>query len=803
VNSVRAVQIFLVATIAALIAASFYTSATIQDRQRALLQLSRYDLAFSSHQAVIEFYRLEQALLRLDNDRSPANLEEVRLRYEILYNRATVWNAGKTADFIGAYPELHATMQLFRDTVRRLDPVISGGTLALDADSVLAELAPLGPRLSAVASAAHDHTANMIALDHRELARRYRHNSVLTIGLILCGMGLVAVTLWSNHLLLRAHRKLKNTTDELERAASELAMANGAVGAANAELRRNNAILVEKEAALQAQNGLFDAALNNMSQGLCMFDDDLRAIVLNTQFQRLFGLDCKTNMDGAATACCRPSLRTIVPEIAVLLEHNVRHDRPSTTETACADGRVIAVAQQRMPQGGWVATFEDVTTQRRSQERIAHMARHDSLTDLPNRYSFRERIQEVLAETRSGGGAFAVMCLDLDHFKAVNDTLGHPAGDALLCAAAERLRGAIRDTDMIARFGGDEFAILQPGIVGRVDAERLAGRIVGEIARPFYINGEQIFLAGSLGVALSPEHGDDADILLKNADLALYAAKDDGRRMFRIFEPEMDERLIRRNALERDLRLALANGELDVHYQPVVDLRSRRITGVEGLLRWTHPLRGNVPPSAFIPIAEEAGLIVEIGRWVLRTACADAVGWPGTPKISVNLSPVQFRRGGMTETVAAALGDSGLAPERLLLEITESLLLDQDHETLRVLNELKALGVEIAMDDFGTGYSSLSYLRRYPFDRIKIDRAFIDPSSGQQGAAIIQTMVSLGNSLGMTTVAEGVETEQDREMLLAAGCTEAQGYLFSPPVPRDAIGRLLAAQEAPPRREVA
>jgi diguanylate cyclase (GGDEF)-like protein len=391
----------------------------------------------------------------------------------------------------------------------------------------------------------------------------------------------------------------------------------------------------------------------------------------------------------------------------------------------------------------------------------------------------------------------AVMCLDLDNFKEVNDTLGHPIGDALLCSAAERLSAAVRDSDMVARFGGDEFAILQTHIARFDDAERLAERLIEQMRKPFLINSEPVYATGSIGIAIAPDHGSDPDALQKNADLALYAAKASGRRTYRFFESAMTERLTIRHVLERDLRQAIAAGEFDLHYQPVVNLRTMKTTGLEALLRWTHPVHGAVPPSTFIPVAEDAGLIGEIGRWVLTQACADAAQWPPHLKVSVNLSAAQFEQGDIVEDIRAALSRAGLRPDRLVVEITESLLLTESTTTLNTLHRLKTLGIDIAMDDFGTGYSSLSYLRKYPFDRIKIDRTFVSAASpGDQNLAIIQTIVQLGASLGMTTVAEGIETETDLQMLVATGCPEGQGYLFSPPVPRDKVFEILEAHES-------
>jgi diguanylate cyclase (GGDEF)-like protein len=388
------------------------------------------------------------------------------------------------------------------------------------------------------------------------------------------------------------------------------------------------------------------------------------------------------------------------------------------------------------------------------------------------------------------------MCLDLDHFKTVNDTLGHPTGDKLLCAAAERLSACVRGQDTVARFGGDEFAILLPSIDDRAAAEALGRRIVEEMSRPFDLSNDRVHVTSSVGIAFSNGVGDDADRLLKNADLALYEAKGDGRHTHRFFEPEMEERLSIRHGVERDLRLAIASGQFELHYQPVVELRSRRITGFEALIRWNHPMRGTVAPSDFISVAEETGLICDIGRFVLRRACSDMARWPGDLKIAVNLSAAQFTQSDVVADVSEALDSAHIPAQRLVVEITESLLLREDRATLDKLRALKALGVEIAMDDFGTGYSSLSYLRNYPFSRIKIDRSFVQTAGdGGQGTAIVRTIVDLGRSLGMMTVAEGIETEEELRLLQEARCTEGQGYLFSPPVPRDQVPALIAQQE--------
>jgi len=436
-----------------------------------------------------------------------------------------------------------------------------------------------------------------------------------------------------------------------------------------------------------------------------------------------------------------------------------------------------------------IGVVEDVTERKRAERRIAYMAHHDALTDLPNRVLLRERLEQELNYIRRGG-RLAVLYLDLDHFKGVNDTLGHPAGDELLKAVAARLRGGLRDNDFIARLGGDEFAIVQTTLEQPTDAAILAQRLREEMVRtPFELNGHQIVVDISIGIALAPNDGTDADQLLKSADMALYGAKSEGRGTYRYFELEMDARMKARRALEVDLRRALGNGEFELYYQPVVNLQNNQVSGCEALLRWHHPARGLISPAEFIPVAEETGLIVPIGEWALRQACSDAASWPDDIKVAVNVSPVQLRNEAWARIVADALCASGLRPHRLELEITESVFMQNTEATLRTLHQLRQLGVRIAMDDFGTGYSSLSYLRSFPFNKIKIDRTFIDdPANSADSLKIVQAIVRLASGLNMTTTAEGVETRWQLEIIRAAGCTEMQGYLFSPPKP---IGQIL------------
>jgi diguanylate cyclase (GGDEF)-like protein/PAS domain S-box-containing protein len=436
----------------------------------------------------------------------------------------------------------------------------------------------------------------------------------------------------------------------------------------------------------------------------------------------------------------------------------------------------------------------DVTEKRQAEARIAHMAHHDALTGLANRVLFHERLDEALSRVRRDREKLAVLYLDLDQFKTVNDGLGHPAGDKLLVAAAERLGTCLRVSDTVARFGGDEFAVLQIGLAGPQEASALAERIVTLLSEPYDIEGQQVVIGASVGIALAPADGETAEQLLGNADMALYQAKEDGRRAFRFFQPGMGASLRAQHTLGLDLRKALAAGEFEVYYQPLVTLETGVISGFEALLRWHHPLRGMVAPAKFIPLAEETGLIVPIGEWVLRQACAEAAAWPDDLKIAVNLSPVQFKKGNLPQVVFATLASTGLPAARLELEITESIFLAESKTNLATLRRLRALGVGISMDDFGTGYSCLSHLRAFPFDKIKIDRSFIS-ELGESGdcMAIIRAITNLGSNLGIPTLAEGVETEEQLELLRKEGCTQMQGYLFSRPVPASEIAGLLSS----------
>ncbi|KQT86728.1 deubiquitinase [Methylobacterium sp. Leaf469] len=550
-------------------------------------------------------------------------------------------------------------------------------------------------------------------------------------------------------------------------------------------------LLKDQESRLVSTNLRLDTALDNMSHGLCMFDADGRLTVVNRRYCEIFDLP-----QDAAILGLRHEALVALGGVAALGQESALSSEVGTIRGRdlkhLKNGRIIAISHKAVAGGGIVATYEDVTERRQAEARIAFMARHDVLTGLPNRSVFVERIDEALAHL-GRGSRFSVLCLDLDRFKEVNDTLGHPVGDALLRAVAERLSACVREVDTVARLGGDEFAIILCDIRRPDDATILARRIVEVLSAPYTLDGHQVSVGVSIGICFAPGDGTTCDKLLKNADVALYRAKADGRGTWRFFEIDMDIRLQARRALELDLREALANGEFQLHYQPIYDFRAGRIGGFEALVRWIHPTRGLVSPGEFITIAEEIGLIVPLGAWCLKTACEEAMRWPDGIKVAVNVSAVQFRDEIVVASVREALIASRLPPARLELEITESVLLKDNVATLATLHALRRLGVRIAMDDFGTGYSSLSYLRSFPFDKIKIDQSFVrDITPDSDSGLIVRAVIGLGASLGMRTTGEGIETQTQFDRLKAEGCDEGQGYLIAKPGPAATVPEVIA-----------
>lgn len=562
---------------------------------------------------------------------------------------------------------------------------------------------------------------------------------------------------------------------------------------------RRIADLRRRDTELRTQNLLFDAALDNMSHGITMWDGAERLVVVNRRYYELTGaspamvwrgMTYREMASSFAEAGYFPS--QMAEQVYAKRREQLRAGAGVRHLDQLASGVILASRHQMLPDGGWVSVFEDVTDMQRAEARITHMALHDAMTGLPNRVLFRQKLEEALAGARRGMKC-AVLCLDLDYFKSVNDTLGHPIGDALLRCVTERLRSALRDLDTVARLGGDEFAIIQTSVKQPEDTTSLAERLVRLISAPYVIAGHQVVVGVSIGIAMPPADGDDPDTLLKHADLALYRAKDNGRGGYCMFDADIGAQMQARHVLEMDLRHAVTAQEFELHYQPLVEIPTRRTIGFEALLRWRHPSRGLVAPSDFIPLAENIGLIVPIGEWVLRQACAEAAGWPEGIKVAVNLSAAQFRAPELADSVIAILRETGLRPDRLELEITETVLLHDSADMLATLHRLRRAGVSIALDDFGTGYSSLATLRRFPFTLVKIDRSFVADAAeyGNASGAIVRAVASLCAALGMAATVEGVETEAQLAWLTAEGFTIAQGYLFGRPMPvADVRGRL-------------
>ena len=559
-----------------------------------------------------------------------------------------------------------------------------------------------------------------------------------------------------------------------------------------------NARLAQANVELEQARQRFATVLDSITQGICFFDSENRLRLCNRRYIEIFGLPPEALCVGRSVEELMRDLEAAgTSPDPTCLDHSTWRSQLLAPKVAqrivrlLKNGRFIASYYHPMADGGWVATQEDVTEHHQAEASIAFMAHHDALTNLPNRIMFRERMEQAIAMA-GRGSKFAVMCLDLDNFKQVNDTLGHPVGDGLLVAVADRLQSCVREGDTVGRLGGDEFAIIQLALHQPQDAETLASRIMVAFRQPFDVAGRPIMSGTSIGIAVALDADATYETLMRDADIALYLAKTESRGTARFFEPEMDTRIHMRRLLEADLQDAISRNELEIHYQPQVNLLSNKICGFEALLRWRHAERGLVSPMDFIPVAEDTGMIAAIGEWVLQHSCLEAQRWPARISVAVNISPVQFRKGNLVASVRAALAASGLPPDRLELEITESVFLRDSAETLAALNELRAMGIRVALDDFGTGYSSLSYLRSFPFSKIKIDQSFVrDVTTNKESMSIVRAVISLGDSLNITTIAEGVETQEQLDKLRAKGCTEVQGYFFSRPRPAAEIPALI------------
>jgi diguanylate cyclase (GGDEF)-like protein/PAS domain S-box-containing protein len=574
------------------------------------------------------------------------------------------------------------------------------------------------------------------------------------------------------------------------------------------ERRRAEDMILQKSRLAEEKSRQLEITMAHMTQGLSVFDGEGRLTLWNARYPELFDIPPARLAPGVPLRALLAEQRESgvfdgdVDVYLATVQSAVGRGEEVSFTTTQRSGRIIRSVHAPAPEGGWIATHEDVTDQVRAADRIAFAATHDLLTGVANRGGLTQRIAGELPEVLRRGGTAAVLLVDLDRFKVVNDTFGHAVGDRVLEIAAERMRAHVRPVDMIARFGGDEFAVYCGTAADQREASVVvASRLLTALSAPYDIDGRQIFIGASIGIALAPDHGTTADTLIRNADSALYEVKTGGRNGLRIFDERLEAAARERRDLEADLRDALARDEFELHYQPIVSVIEQRVVGMEALLRWRHPERGYVPPDVFIPIAEQTGLIGPIGRFVIATACADAAGWPEPLSVAINVSPAQLGQHDLVEMISAELLRTRLSPDRVEIEVTETVLLGNDELLLGVLHQLRSLDIRIALDDFGTGYSSLSYLRLFPFDKIKIDRSFVaDIESSPHCAAIVCAVASLARSLGITTTAEGVETEEQFALLSAAGCTTVQGYLFGRPRPAREID--LGATAAPASRRL-
>jgi len=746
----------LLAAIILLGIASVKFALAIQEQRAALERTSRYDVAFSASQAVNEYARLITRIAELAIGSGDVSVDDVVLRYAILQSRYKTMNQGDIVDFIGQDPWRSRVIADFKAALDAAGPYIPQADKPEANARLLAILMPLESDFVGLASEANTYNGQLVADDQYALFRLHQRFSALTVGLLMASFLLILLLYWNNRLL----------------------------GKTSSELKSAARVLKTTQEQLRLQNRIFHIALQNMSQGLCMFDTAGRIQVVNRRLFEIFDIKNAAIHDDWTIADLvqqigknkRPDL-----ESATLLSRASTSEEADQSNIALNDGSIIQVARCGLADGGTLLTCEDVTERTIAQERVAHLARHDFLTDLPNRNMLQQFIEDALASSARTGEKLAVLCLDLDKFKNVNDTLGHAVGDKILRQVAQRITGVCRDGDLVSRIGGDEFIVVEVGVTSRTDPENLADRIIKSLVEPFEIEGKELRTGTSIGIAMAPDNSTDAETLLKYADTALYAAKSQGGGRRAFFEKSLQTKLDARQKLEIELKSANFDDEFYIEYQPQVETRSCRIKGVEALLRWNSPRCGFVSPAEFIPVAEETGMIGRLGEWALKKACADATQWPDDISLAVNVSPIQFTGNNFVAMLSSALAETGLPPHRIELEITESLFLAEDEATLQAMTALKATGIRIALDDFGTGYSALSYIHKFPIDKIKIDRSFVFGLENErtQNLEIVRAIVAMADSLGIETLAEGVETPVQLTLVTAAGCRQVQGFLFS------------------------
>lgn len=772
--SVKVVQATMGTAIVVLSFLGIYISVVLSHRQASMAEVSRYNVAFSASQGVNEYMRFRQRLATAAlNPLSEKSRQEVVLRFDILLNRMHLFKGGDFGEFVQESPDREISLDKIQKVMKAVEPVVRTIWTTGDAITVLRMTKPIEDEFIGLASEANSYGGAMVAEDQKQMFRLHWLFTMVSLSVALFGFVLFIVNRIQNRRLVAAQRGL---------------------AAANAELA--------------GQNTLFEAALDNMSQGLCMFDENRKLVVSNRRMASIYSLSPEKVRPGIGlgdlyqgmveTGACSAEQ---AGRLHRGMEAIANRGRPDTMLTELADGRVVLVSSQPMPGGGWTATHEDITERHRAQAQVEHMARHDTLTGLPNRVLLRERLEETLARDAEAGLRTAVLCVDLDNFKTINDTFGHPFGDILIREVASRVQSVFRSVDTVSRVGGDEFTVVFAGVPDVEAVEAVTRRLLEVLAEPYAIGPHRVLSGGSVGLSVSRPDACEADLLLKNADMALYDAKAAGKGTYSFYREDMARQLERRHWIESRLLNGDFDEQFEMAYQPITDLETGKVTSVEALLRVRRSQEVPAAPQEIISIAEDTGRIVELGAWVMRSACEAAARMEGEVAVAVNLSPVQFWRGDVVGMVSEALRATGLPPERLNLEITERVLLDDSKEVLVSLARLKEMGMRVSLDDFGTGYSSLSYLRKFTVDKIKIDRQFVQEiGRNSDHRAIVQTIVNMAAALGMTTVAEGVETAEQLRILRETGCEEVQGYLFSKPLPEaklklylDRKGRVEAA----------
>lgn len=763
-TAVRLIRYMLAASMAILLVAAIYISFLVHKRQALFEEVSQYNVAFSAGQGVNEFLRFRKALLEAllneGSEEAAASIQKARLRYEIFLNRLSLFSSGDFRTFALESPDRQEVIEEAARTMESVDALITEGG---DVENALALTGRLESDLVGLVSEANSYGGQAVAHDQRQLYILHWQFTAVTILLVLSGFGLFVLNSWQTRLLEATRKSL---------------------AASNEDLQRTSAQLVTSNIRLGEKNKLFETALDNMTHGLAMFDPHGHLIVSNRRMADLFRLTfddvqrgtrletLAQRMEEAGTCSSRDARR-----LFTLQEQNPVIE---TIDGGC----IVMVSHKPMDDGGWISTFEDVTESHTAQLKVSHMARHDALTDLPNRVLLRERLVETLNADERRGRLTSIMCIDLDNFKKVNDAHGHPFGDKLLCEAARRLRFACRGADTVSRVGGDEFVVVHGDLTHPDQAAALAGRLVNALLEVYTIEGREVLAGGSVGIALGGGDVTDIDVLLRNADLALYEAKRGGGGGYAFYNEAMSARMEHRSQIESLLLAAPFDDQFELAFQPITNINSGKVTCVEALLRWKDQTVSTATPQEIVKVAEETGIILGLGEWVLNKACAFAADLGDDVCVAVNLSPVQFERSNIVETVQDALHQSGLPSNRLHLEITETLLLDDNDEVRADLQVLRRMGMRISLDDFGTGYSSLSYLKKFTVDQIKIDKVFIEEIGvNRDHNAIVASIITMASSLGMTTVAEGVETAEQLQILRSAGCDEVQGYLLSKPLP--------------------